>query len=93
MLENKILLDMLIDTYAEFHSPSEHLAVDKVIVLFKGRVVFKQYVPKKHKCFCIKIYELCIVIGYTYDMSIYLGNDWQNATQIITVTHKCGKSH
>ncbi|KAG8239259.1 hypothetical protein J437_LFUL010649 [Ladona fulva] len=27
--------------------PSEHLAIDKIVVLFKGIVVFKQYIPKK----------------------------------------------
>jgi len=37
----------------------EHLAVDEVIVKFKGRVIFRQYIPKKIKCFGIKIYKLC----------------------------------
>jgi len=31
---------------AKFHCPSECLAVDEVIVLFKGRITFKQYIPK-----------------------------------------------
>jgi hypothetical protein len=53
-------------------------------VLFKGRVIFKQYVPKEHKRFGIKIYKLCNMNGYTYDMSVYLGKDGQNATQMIT---------
>jgi hypothetical protein len=30
--------------YAKYYSPAEHLAVDE-IVLFKGRAVFKQYIP------------------------------------------------
>jgi len=30
------------------------LAVDKVIVKLKGKVVFKQYIPKKRKHFGIK---------------------------------------
>jgi len=34
---------------AKFYNPSEHLAVDKVIVKFKGRVIFRQYIPKKRK--------------------------------------------
>jgi hypothetical protein len=47
--------DMLNDAYAKYYSPTEHLAVDEIIVLFKGRVVFKQYIPKKHKYFGIKV--------------------------------------
>jgi hypothetical protein len=35
------LFNMLYDTYAEFYSPSDHLAVDEVIVLLKGGVVLK----------------------------------------------------
>jgi len=33
--------------------------VDEVTVKFKGRVIFRQYIPKKRKCFGIKIYKLC----------------------------------
>jgi len=41
-------------THAKHCSPTEHLAVDEIIVLFKWRVIFKQYIPKKHKEFVIK---------------------------------------
>ena len=37
------------NNYAKFYSPSENLAVDKVIVKFKGGVIFRQYIPKKRK--------------------------------------------
>ena len=55
------------------YNPTEHLAADELIVLYKGRVVFRQYIPNKHKRFGIKIYKLCDSLGYTYDMSVYLG--------------------
>jgi hypothetical protein len=61
--------------------------VDEVIVLYKGRVVFRQYIPKKHKRFGTKIYKLCDSLGYTYDMSMYLGNQRQHATAQITAMH------
>jgi hypothetical protein len=35
-----------------------------------GRVVFKQYISKKHKCFGVKIFKLCDMAGNTNDMSI-----------------------
>ena len=54
------------------YSLTEHLAVDEMFVLYKGRVVFLQYIPKKHKRFGIKIDKLCDSLGYTYDMSVYL---------------------
>jgi len=54
--------------------------VDEVIVKFKGRVFFRHYIPKKRKCFSIKIYKLRDESGYTYDMRVYLGRDSHSAT-------------
>jgi len=53
--------------FCELYNPTERLAVDEVIVLYRGRVVFRQYIPKKHKRFGIKIYKLCDSLGYTYE--------------------------
>ena len=46
--------------------------MDEVIVKFKGRVIFRQYIPKKRKHFGIKIYKLCDESGYTYNMEVYV---------------------
>jgi len=43
------------EAYAKFYNPLEHLALDEVIVKFKGRVIFRQYIPKKRKGLGIKI--------------------------------------
>jgi hypothetical protein len=73
--------------YAKFYNPSEHLAVNEVTVKFKGRVIFRQYIPKKRKCFSINIYKLCDDSGYTYDMKVYLGKVSRSATDDMTATH------
>ena len=65
-------------------NPTEHLAVLEVIVLYKRKVIFQQYIPKKHKRFGIKIYKLCDSLVYTYDISVYLGKQRQRATAKIT---------
>jgi len=41
------VFDKLNEAYVKFYNPSEHLAVNKVIVKFNGRVTFRQYIPKK----------------------------------------------
>jgi len=56
-------------------------------VKFKGRIVFKQYIPKKRKCFGIKMFKLCASTGYTYDMNVYLDKDMQRAAQRSTARH------
>jgi hypothetical protein len=36
---------------AKYYGPTEHLAVNEIIMLVKGIVIFKQYVAKKHNNF------------------------------------------
>jgi hypothetical protein len=50
----RTIFDKLNNSYAKYYSPMEHLAVDEIIVPYKSRVIFKQYIPKKHKQFWIK---------------------------------------
>jgi hypothetical protein len=69
------------------YNPSGHLAVDEVIVKFEGRVILRQYTPKKRKRFGIKIYKLCDETGYTYDMAVYLGKDRQGIAKHLIATH------
>jgi len=51
------------------------LAVDKLIVKFKDRVIFRQYNPKKRKHLGTKIYKICDESEYTYDRRVYWGTD------------------
>ena len=81
------LFEILNSTFSKFYNPSENLAIDEVIVSFKGRVVFRQYIPKKRKRSGIKIFKHCDSTGYTYDMKVYLGKDRQRTAQHLTATH------
>jgi len=47
----------------------------------------RQYIPKKRKCFGIKICKLCDEAGYTCAMRVYLGKDSQSSTDDIIPTH------
>ena len=81
------LFEILRTNFLKFYNPSKHLSIDEVIVKFKGRALFKQYIPKKRKCFGIKMFKLCDSTGYTYDLNVYLGKDTQRAEQHLTATH------
>ncbi|XP_023719041.1 piggyBac transposable element-derived protein 4-like [Cryptotermes secundus] len=83
----RIIFDTLNDAYQKYYNPSQHLSVDEIIVRLKGRLVFRQYIPKKHKCFGIKIYKRCDAAGYTHDMKVYLGKDRTRADRDVTATH------
>jgi len=52
--------DIIHVIYSKVYNPSEHMAIDAVTVLFKGKGAFWQCIPKKHKCLGINIYKLCV---------------------------------
>jgi hypothetical protein len=41
------VFDTLILAYAKFYNSSKNLAVDEVIVNFRGKVIFRQCIPKR----------------------------------------------
>lgn len=44
---------------AKYCTLTEHLAVGEIVVLFRGRVIFKQHMQKKHKWLGVKMYNMC----------------------------------
>jgi hypothetical protein len=49
---------------------TEQSAADEITVLFKGRVIFIQDIPKKHKLSGIELYKLCDSKGYIHNMTV-----------------------
>jgi hypothetical protein len=58
LLKLRMIFDTFNEAYAECYNPLEYLVLDKVIVKFKERVIFRQYIPKKRKRYGITIYKL-----------------------------------
>ena len=48
--------------------------MDESLVLFKGRLTFKQYISLKRPRFGIKLYQLCTTNGTLLDFLAYHGN-------------------
>jgi hypothetical protein len=82
----RTIFDRLNDAYAKYYSPTAHLAIGEITVLFKGKVIFKQYIPKKHIWLGLKIYKLCDSKRYMHIQG-YLGKGRICATATMTVTH------
>ena len=86
------LFEIITTNFSKFYNPSEYLAVHEVIVKFKGRIVFKQYIPKKRKRFGIKMFKLCDSTEYTYNMNVYLGRQTKGGTTPDSNTQYSGQS-
>ena len=64
---------MLIGNFQQTYTPGPDLVVDETMVPFRGRVKFRQYIPgKSHKYGC-KLFKLCTVDGYTWNLEVYTG--------------------
>jgi len=83
----RAMFDKLNNSYVKYYSLTEHLVVDEIIVLFKGRVIFKRYIPKKRKQFGIQLYKVCDYMGYAYNITVYLHKDRKRVTPSMTATH------
>lgn len=56
------------------YTPSKELSIDESVLLWKGRLRYKVYMPLKSAKFGIKYYEMCeSTTGYVYNFFIYVG--------------------
>ena len=67
------LVDHLFEKFQEAYTPSRNVCIDESLLLWKGRLHFKQYIPLKRFCFGIKLFMLCEDGGYTYRFRVYTG--------------------
>ena len=65
------LTDMMFGLFERLYTPHQFISIDQELVLFKGRLLFKQFIPSKRACFGLKIFALCDTHGYFYTASIY----------------------
>ena len=50
--------DSLVDRFSSVFMPGKNLCIDQSLLLWKGRLFFKQYIPKKRNRFGIKLFLL-----------------------------------
>lgn len=48
-----------------FYRPGKSVCIDESLVPFRGRIIFKQYIPNKRHRYGIKLFKLCSSLGYT----------------------------
>ncbi|UYV73241.1 hypothetical protein LAZ67_10002322 [Cordylochernes scorpioides] len=68
----KPVVDHMKSAYKNAFKPFQDVCIDESLVLFKGRLGFKQYIPRKR--FGIKLFVLCDVeTKYILDFIVYVG--------------------
>ncbi len=66
------------DKFQQFFKPYQNLCIDESVLVWKGRLSFKQYIPSKRHRFGVKLFILCdCETKYILDFIIYTGADTQ----------------
>ena len=69
------LIDHLFEYFQSTYTPGPSVAVDETLMLWKGRLHFRQYLPLKRARFGIKMFCLAEHSGYIYRFRIYTGKE------------------
>lgn len=84
-------MEYLIQRFQTLYIPQRNISVDEQLMLHKGRLSFKQYIPKKRSRFGIKFFSLCDTTGYLWDSIIYVGKQTkQPSDELIQSLGKSG---
>ena len=67
------LIDLLTRNFQEIYVPGENFVIDETLIPWRGRLIFRQYIPNKTHRYGIKLFKLCSEKGYTYNLSVYSG--------------------
>jgi len=76
------IIEHLCNLFQNAFTPSQYVAVDKSLLLWKSRLRWKQYIPKKCSRFSIKTYELRYSItGYFWNFLVCTGKTTDSFTE------------
>ncbi|XP_015437624.1 PREDICTED: piggyBac transposable element-derived protein 4-like [Dufourea novaeangliae] len=68
------VIDMLVQRFQKAYRPGQYVVVDESLMLWKGRLSFKQFIPSKRARFGLKSFVLCdSETSYAYNMKLYTG--------------------
>lgn len=94
------VLDHISENIRNIFYPGRNLSLDEALLLWRGRLVFRQYIPNKSAKYGIKLYELCTPDGFVLEILIYSGkgtvdNETSHAQSVVTklAQRYLGKGH
>ena len=74
--------DYITGRFTDVYIPEQQVLIDEGLLLWKGRLVFKQYIPKKRARFGLKSYQPAeSQTGYVWKVRLYTGQDREAASK------------
>ena len=73
--------------------PEEHISIDEELLLWKGKLLFKQYMALERAILGIgKMFSLCETTDYLWNSYVYLGKVPEAAATDMEMVRRLGKS-
>ena len=67
------IVEHLNNTMNTIYIPDKDLSIDESMMLWRGHLVFRQYIKNKRHKYRIKLYELCESDGIVMKVRVYSG--------------------
>lgn len=83
------LVDMLQRKFQALFCPGEDIVIDETLVPWRGRLIFRQYIPNKAHRYGIKLFKLCSIDGYTWSLKIYSGKSASGEREVGLAQNVC----
>lgn len=81
------LLNLVLTNFQKILTPGAELVIDESMIPWRGRLIFRQYIPNKSHKYGVKLYKLCIIDGYTHNVIVYTGAKKRNSRDNRTISH------
>ena len=78
----KKIVDHLNETMKQIYTPERQLSIDESMMLWRGRLIFRQYIKNKKHKYGVKFFELCQYDGLVVRASIYIGIAYEDPGQL-----------
>ena len=75
------IVKIIVDSFKNAVKPEKNIVIDESMVPWRGRLLFRQYIPGKRHKYGVKLYKLCLTGGYTYNVEIYTGKNVNSTTK------------
>ena len=82
----KEFMQLVLSKFIAAKIPDENIVIDESMILFRGRLKFRQYMPGKAHKFGIKLFKICDPKGYTYRIIVYPGKSEMVSRNLATDT-------
>ena len=77
----RFLINHLNNTMPEIYTPYKELSLDESMMLWRGRLVFRQYIKNIHK-YGVKFFELCTDDGLVFKIEMYSGTKFTDTESL-----------